>query len=548
MTLADLGRTFAAMTDATAARYTAELDDDELAHLTAAIDAAEAEAGEDSAAARYARWWADPAAFAAEAFTWADDTGLHPYQSEALTTVATRRRLVLRKLHGVGGTAVAAVAVLWFALTRDRYGVDWKVVTTASVDRQLSEYLWPEIHKWAARLRWDALARPPWVKGAELLQTHIKLTHGSAFAATASDPAKIEGAHATQLFVVLDEAKTITNDVFDGLEGAFASSGPETSQAAYALALSTPGSPAGRFYELARGAPGTEDWARQHVTLAQALAAGQVSASWADARRRQWGAGSALYRNRVLGEFADDAADVVIPLSWVEAANERWRAATGTSFTPDMLGVDIGISIDLTVIAPMGGDLVAMPVRPALAPSETPLTQIAGHVAAMMGRHPGGPSVIIDADGIGAGVFEQLMSMDFMAAAPRRRCFAFHAGAKTTWRDRTGELAFDNTRAAAWWSLRDELDPDNGATLALPDDDMLTGDLTAPHWRYGRGGRILIESKDDLRKRIGRSTDTADSVVMGRWGRLMVASGVMVRAGDHRGAGGLTGDLLERRL
>jgi len=47
----------------------------------------------------------------------------------------------------------------------------------------------------------------------------------------------------------------------------------------------------------------------------------------------------------------------------------------------------------------------------------------------------------------------------------------------------------------------------------LPPDDTLTGDLTAAHWRVQSGSRILVESKDDIRARIGRSTDAGDAVV-----------------------------------
>jgi rubrerythrin len=51
----------------------------------------------------------------------------------------------------------------------------------------------------------------------------------------------------------------------------------------------------------------------------------------------------------------------------------------------------------------------------------------------------------------------------------------------------------------------------------LPPDDLLTGDLTTPHWRVMSGGRIQVESKDDIRKRLGRSTDDGDAVVMAMW-------------------------------
>jgi hypothetical protein len=53
--------------------------------------------------------------------------------------------------------------------------------------------------------------------------------------------------------------------------------------------------------------------------------------------------------------------------------------------------------------------------------------------------------------------------------------------------------------------------------LVLPDDGELLGDLTAPTWREVAGGKILIESKADIKKRLGRSTDVGDAVVQAFW-------------------------------
>ena len=57
----------------------------------------------------------------------------------------------------------------------------------------------------------------------------------------------------------------------------------------------------------------------------------------------------------------------------------------------------------------------------------------------------------------------------------------------------------------------------NYSTLALPDDPELLGDLTAPKWREVAGGKILIEPKTDIKKRLGRSTDVGDAVVQAMW-------------------------------
>lgn len=51
----------------------------------------------------------------------------------------------------------------------------------------------------------------------------------------------------------------------------------------------------------------------------------------------------------------------------------------------------------------------------------------------------------------------------------------------------------------------------------LPDDELLKADLTVPHWKVLSGGKIQLESKDDIKKRLGRSTDTGDAVVMAFW-------------------------------
>jgi hypothetical protein len=77
----------------------------------------------------------------------------------------------------------------------------------------------------------------------------------------------------------------------------------------------------------------------------------------------------------------------------------------------------------------------------------------------------------------------------------------------------SGVLQFVNTRAWAYWSLRDMLDPEKGLNLALPPDQELLSDLVAPRWRMTMQG-IKIEAKEDIVKRLGRSPDCGDAVVL----------------------------------
>jgi len=113
----------------------------------------------------------------------------------------------------------------------------------------------------------------------------------------------------------------------------------------------------------------------------------------------------------------------------------------------------------------------------------------------------------VDEIGLGAGVVDRLREQG-------KRVLPFNASAGTGHRDKSGELGFADTRSAAWWNLREMLETE---PLALPPDDRLIGDLTAPHWRVMSGGRVKVESKDDIKKRLGRSTDDGDAVIQAFW-------------------------------
>jgi hypothetical protein len=452
------------------------------------------------------RYRDDAAGFVTDCIHFPKGKGPTDYQLELLHDLVVYKRISFRGPHGIGKTAFDAWVIHWFALTRD--GEDWKLPTTASHWRQLTKFLWPEIHKWARALRWDVIGRAPYDERFELLKLSLKLRTGEAFAGAASDPQTMEGAHADAILYLYDEAKIIPAELFDASEGAFSGAGEDTAVEAFAIANSTPGEKQGRFYDIHRRAPGYEDWHVRKVTKEEAIAAGRMSAEWASQRRRQWGETSAVYMNRVEGEFASSDDDGVIPLAWVEAANERWRAwdeeGRPGSAVLTAVGVDVSDGGEAkTVIARRHGDVVgALEYH---AKEET--METAGRVAGILSAHPAARAVV-DVIGIGAGVVSRLREL-FPAPG---RVEAFNSAEHSDATDRSGELGFANRRAEVWWGLRERLDPSYGATLALPPDDVLTGDLTAPHYRVLSGGKILIEAKEQIEKRIGRSTDAGDAV------------------------------------
>lgn len=458
---------------------------------------------------RIQRWWDSPV-------TWAQDclnVQLAGYQAEVLDALPVQHRVAVRGPHGLGKSFMGAVLVNWFATTRDMRGKDWKIITTASAWRHLEVYLWPEIHKWAGRIDFVQLGRSPYSPRTELLDLRLKLLHGAATAVASNQPERIEGAHAEELLYLLDEAKIVPPATWDSIEGAFSNAGPDTADNAYAFAMSTPGAPSGRFYEIHRRAPGFEDWWTKHVTLDEAIEAGRISRLWADQRRIQWGADSAVYHNRVLGQFHASDEDSVIPLAWLEAAIERWhiwdRAGRPSPGGPLWVGVDVG----------RGGDESVLAHRDAWALTlESHRRRDTMSTVGMLQGLDARP--IIDVIGVGAGVYDRAREVGLKA-------LAYTGSGKTPVRDRSRKFGFTNIRSAAYWNLRELLDPAFEPVLALPPDDLMISDLTTPHWEVVTGvpPKIKVEPKEKVVERLGRSPDRGDAIAMSLWADRHQGSG-----------------------
>ena len=70
---------------------------------------------------------------------------------------------------------------------------------------------------------------------------------------------------------------------------------------------------------------------------------------------------------------------------------------------------------------------------------------------------------------------------------------------------------FGNPRAEAYMTMREAF---QAGTAAIPPLDDLTVELLAVKFEIKNGGRTYIESKDNIRDRIGRSPDLADVCAM----------------------------------
>lgn len=196
----------------------------------------------------------------------------------------------------------------------------------------------------------------------------------------------------------------------------------------------------------------------------------------------------------------------VIPAEWVRLAQKRWQDQEQPE-RMTAIGVDVARGgKDKTVIASMYGTWVApLQKLPGTATPDGPTV-----AAWVIGSDPPTCPIGVDVIGVGASAYDSLAAYDGL----RVIAVNFASGSDAT--DRSRRVRFRNLRAEAYWKLREALDPHHGDNLALPPDAELLADLCAPTWKITPGG-VLLESKEDLSERIGRSPDCGDAVVIAHW-------------------------------
>jgi hypothetical protein len=207
------------------------------------------------------------------------------------------------------------------------------------------------------------------------------------------------------------------------------------------------------------------------------------------------------------GDFAVGRKDddwQVIPSAWVKAAMDRWKR-------DEKVGEVTSVGVDPS----QGGDDAPIAVRRGWRYDELRLVQadasgtisggaIAKAVLDVCGE---GAPVHVDIIGIGASAGEHL------AAFIGDRMVGVNNASASSATDFSGKLHFANKRAETWWRMREALAPERPAKVALPKDQRLFADLTAPRYRLTARG-IQVEDKPAIKRRLGRSPDRGDAVVL----------------------------------
>lgn len=212
-----------------------------------------------------------------------------------------------------------------------------------------------------------------------------------------------------------------------------------------------------------------------------------------------------LRSQMLLGDFQagmEDGQWQVIPSRWVEIAQARWKARD-VKPPMDSMGVDVARGgKDSSIIARRHGFWFDELIEFSGLDSNTG-PKVAGQVISAM--RDGAP-IHIDVIGVGASPY------DFLVEA-RQQVVGVNCSEGTVDRDKSGRLTFSNQRSWMWWRMRELLDPDANNGVAIPPDAALEAELCAPNFCV-KGGKIYIESREEIVDRIKRSPDRATALCL----------------------------------
>ena len=430
-----------------------------------------------------------------------------PKIEEILRSVQNNHNTVVASGRGVGKSLASAAIACWFLVTNNPS----IVITMAPVYDQVQNIIWRYIRAAgrAANLPGTILDTPRWEMPNSDAQSPYYAMGISPRKSSEADAITGSGYHAAKELIIMDEAAGLDRPVWNNAAGLAVGDGCRI------LAIGNPIEQVGPFWD----ACNSPDWnfinissfEHPNIVSGEELVPGAVTRRWIDMKARetctpaqpgeknaieipwtgQWYIPDPVFNTDVLGVAPAQGEDQLISLSWVNDAKLRGHVDTSNE------GVIAGFDP-----APHGGDDNALVVRQ-------------GNNVLKVARMKGDNTIIIaqwlkeqlaewkvdkvfiDEIGSGKGVADQAKLLKLPVVY-------VNVGKKALRSD-----LFINLRAEVWWRVKELL---RSGRMSLPNDSLLCGDLIAPRKKRGDRGKIQIEEKDEIRKRIKRSPDTGDAL------------------------------------
>lgn len=428
-----------------------------------------------------------------------------------------------------GKDFVAACAALCFFYLTPKFNPisgelveNTKVAMTAPTGRQVMNIMVPEVR----RLLRNAKVLPGRQVAGDI-RTNYEEWFLTGFKASDDNTESWSGFHAVNTMFVVTEASGISETVYNAIEGNLQGNSrllivfnPNVTTGYAAKAMK-----AERFHKFRLNSLNAENVVGKKMVIP-----GQVDYNWIKDKVAEWttpiqtddfneGEGdfhwegrmyrpNDLFRVKVLGMFPKVAEDVLIPYEWIEIANQHWQVMNETNSCPpsdERLGVDVaGMGRDVSVVLHRFGIYVKN-IEAHQSGGRADHMHVAGMTVPVLKRK--GTLAFIDTIGEGAGVYSRLLELGYTNAISCKNSEGANGLS-----DITGVYSFANMRAYMYWAVRDWLNPANKTGACLPPNDKLLEEATEIKWLFQSNGSIIIEKKDEIKKRLGRSTDYFDAL------------------------------------
>jgi hypothetical protein len=438
-----------------------------------------------------AEWRENPVKFVRDVFRAEPDD----WQKDALIALGgdrnPQRRLSMKAATGVGKSSLLAW-VGWHRLSCYVGNGEHPKGAALSINKDnLQDNLWSELAKWQKKS--DLLTeRFTWTKTSIYANEHPETWFLSArsFAKDADQEAigrALSGLHSQFPFILLDETGDMPEAIGRTAEQIFTGSPID----ALILAAGNPTSTNGLLYAITKD----DAWLTLTITSdpEDPKRSKRISIKFAQLQIDRYGRDNPWVMATILGQFPSVGFNQLLGVEDVEAAFNRHYTEDQYSFAPMILGVDVArMGDDSSVIFPRQGLVAFKPTVYRNVKSHELARFTADHADRL--RADG---VIIDGTGgYGSGV------IDAYELLGRHAFDCQFSGAATN-------PKFFNKRAEIWWLLAEWVKGGG----ALPRIPGLMDELIAPTYSY-KGDKLILEPKDNIKARLGRSPDNGDAIAV----------------------------------
>lgn len=453
---------------------------------------------------------ADPVSFVYGAFPWGQSgpllnfQGPEPWQRLVLEKVrdglplGRAIQLATASGHGVGKTALVAWLNLWAIST----ATGTVGVVTANTETQLKTKTWAELGRWYQRF----IAKHRFILSATALYINVKACGiDEAWERTwridmvpwsERTTEAFAGLHnqGRRILLVFDEASAIPDVIWETAEGALTDANTQIIWAVFG----NPTRSTGRFRQCF---PGGRHAARWNTTQVDSRTISFTNKAEINEMIEVYGEDSDWVRIRVKGVFPRTGEMEFI--SQAEVMEAIAREGVSYAHDPFVIGVDVARYGDNESVIYVRKGRDAQSIAP-MRFRGLGVVDLANHISEVYHRYQA-DAIFVDGGGVGGGVVDCLRNLHVP-------CFDINFGSKP---DQTGYIVGDvgsryaNKRAEMWGAMRQWLKV--GSIPNLPD---LQAQLVGPTYALDLQGRILLEKKEDMRRRGLDSPDIADALAL----------------------------------